>query len=55
VRIDGVDKGPTPVSVKLPAGRHTVLLTNPEFNINRTLPVVIAPNETLRKRLDFAQ
>jgi hypothetical protein len=31
-----------------------LLLTNPEFHINRSYPVVIQPNETLRKRLDFA-
>ncbi|HEX4457294.1 MAG TPA: protein kinase, partial [Polyangia bacterium] len=55
VSIDGVDHGPTPVSAKLPAGRHVVLLTNPEFKISRTLPVFIPPNETVRKRLDFAQ
>ena len=53
VRIDGVDKGPTPLSVKLPAGKHTVVLTNPEFKISRTLPVMIMPNETIRKRYDF--
>ncbi|MGZ3443866.1 MAG: PEGA domain-containing protein, partial [Polyangia bacterium] len=55
VKVDGVDKGPTPVSMKLPAGKHTVLLSNPEFKISRTLPVMILPNETTRKRLDFAQ
>jgi hypothetical protein len=53
VSVDGQDKGPTPVSIKLPAGRHTVLLSNPEFKINRTMPVLILPNETLRKKLDF--
>ena len=41
------------MSVKLPAGKHNVLLSNPEFKINRTLPVMILPNETTRKRLDF--
>jgi hypothetical protein len=55
VSIDGVVKGNTPLSIKLPAGKHTVVLTNPEFKIRRTLPVSIAPDETVRKRLDFAQ
>jgi hypothetical protein len=55
VRVDGVDKGPTPLSLKLPAGRHTVLLSNPEFHITRTLTVNVEANETVRKRLDFAQ
>ena len=53
VRIDGVDKGPTPINVKLPAGKHTVVLSNPEFKINRSLPVMIMPNETNRKRYEF--
>jgi len=53
VKIDGVDKGPTPLTVKLPAGKHTVLLTNPEFKINRTVPLMILPNETNRKRYEF--
>jgi serine/threonine-protein kinase len=55
VRIDGVDKGPTPINLKLAAGRHSVVLSNPEFKINRKLPVVILPDQTTRKRLDFAQ
>jgi hypothetical protein len=53
VKIDGVDKGPTPVSVKLQAGKHNVLLSNPEFKINRSLPVMILPNETTRKKFEF--
>jgi hypothetical protein len=53
VKIDGVDKGPTPLSIKLPAGKHTVVLSNPEFKISRSLPVMILPNETARKRFDF--
>ncbi|MGZ3426926.1 MAG: protein kinase domain-containing protein [Polyangia bacterium] len=53
VKIDGVDKGPTPLSVKLPAGKHNVVLTNPEFKINRSVPVMILPNQTERKRYDF--
>jgi serine/threonine protein kinase len=53
VKIDGVDKGPTPINIKLPAGKHTVVLTNPEFKINRSLPVMIMPNEVNRKRFDF--
>ena len=53
VKIDGQDKGPTPLRVTLQAGKHTVLLSNPEFKINRSMPVMILPNETLRKKLDF--
>jgi serine/threonine protein kinase len=54
VIIDGTDRGTTPLKVKLPAGPHTLLLVNPEFHINRSYSVTIQPNETLRKRLDFA-
>ena len=53
VTIDGVLKGPTPVSVKLPAGPHTVLLANPEFAITRTLQVQIVPGQIVRKKLEF--
>jgi serine/threonine protein kinase len=55
VIVDGTDRGATPLKVKLPAGPHTLLLVNPEFHINRSFPVTIQPNETLRKRLDFAE
>jgi hypothetical protein len=55
VSVDGVDKGPTPVRLQLPAGPHTVVLSNPEFHIQRTLPVELKPGETLRKKLDFAE
>jgi hypothetical protein len=53
--IDGQGRGPTPVSVKLPAGKHMVILDNPEFKIHRQLSVMVLPNETVRKKLDFAQ
>jgi hypothetical protein len=55
VTIDGVDRGPTPVSAKLPAGKHSIVLANPEFKIRRALSVTIQPNEILRKKLEFAQ
>ncbi len=53
VNIDGADKGPTPVRLTLHAGKHMVVLTNPEFKINRSLSVQINPGETVRKKLDF--
>jgi len=53
VKIDGVNRGPTPLNVKLSAGQHTVVLSNPEFKINRTVPVVVMPNQTTKKRYDF--
>jgi hypothetical protein len=55
VAVDGVDRGQTPIDVKLAAGRHTLTLTNPDFHIKRQLSVTVTPNETVRKKLDFSQ
>jgi serine/threonine protein kinase len=55
VAIDGVDKGQTPLSLTLPAGKHAVTLTNPDYKIKRALTVTILPNETVRKKLDFTE
>ncbi|HEY2748771.1 MAG TPA: serine/threonine-protein kinase [Polyangia bacterium] len=54
VTVDGQARGTTPISVKLKAGAHQVLLANPEYKIKRTLAVDIEPNQTVRKSLDFA-
>ena len=53
VSIDGHGRGPTPLKVTLPAGRHTLLLTNPEFSIRRSVEVVIQRGQELRKKFDF--
>ncbi len=53
VVIDKIDRGQTPLTLKLPAGPHAVVLTNGEFKVKRSLSIVITPNETTRKRLDF--
>jgi len=55
VTIDGVEHGQTPINLALPAGKHTVMLTNPDYKIRRQLQVTITPNETLRKKLDFTE
>ncbi len=54
VAVDGQPRGTTPVSVKLKAGEHEVVLTNAEFHIRRALSVEIEPNQVVRKKLDFA-
>ncbi len=54
VTVDGQARGTTPISVKLKAGAHEVVLANPEFKIKRTLAVEIEANQTVRKSLDFA-
>ena len=54
VTVDGQARGTTPLSLKLKAGGHQVLLTNPDYKIKRTLAVDVEPNQTVRKSLDFA-
>jgi serine/threonine-protein kinase len=54
VSVDGVPRGQTPLSrIPLPAGRHNVLLTHPDF---RPYPrrVTIRPGETLRLVVDLS-
>jgi serine/threonine protein kinase len=53
VTIDKQDRGQTPLTTKLAAGPHTLVLTNAEFKVKRSLTITIEPNQTLRKRLDF--
>jgi hypothetical protein len=55
VTIDGVEKGSTPLGIWLPAGPHTVVLTNDEFKIIRTLSVMVIANQTVRKNLALTQ
>jgi hypothetical protein len=54
VAVDGQARGTTPLSLKLKAGAHEVVLANPDYKIKRTLAVDIEPNQTVRKSLDFA-
>lgn len=52
VRVGGRSLGNTPViNARLPAGTHTLRLTNPEQSINRVYRVRIRPGETTTKRL----
>jgi serine/threonine protein kinase len=53
VAVDGVTQGPTPIQVKLAAGNHTVRLRNSRFHIDKSEQVVVAPNQTVRRRVDF--
>ncbi|MGZ3427360.1 MAG: PEGA domain-containing protein, partial [Polyangia bacterium] len=55
VAIDGVDRGPTPLRLELPAGAHVVELTNAEFHVARRITVTIHARETVRKSLDFGE
>ena len=54
VYVDGRRIGNTPqMNIRLPAGRHTITLVNPDFNIRERVTVTIAPGgtETLIRRL----
>jgi hypothetical protein len=53
ITIDGQARGSTPINLKLKAGNHEVVLSNPDYHIKRTLSVDIQPNQTVRKKLDF--
>jgi hypothetical protein len=54
VMVDGQARGTTPLSLKLKAGAHDIVLANPEYKIRRSLSVDIEANQTVRKSLDFA-
>jgi PEGA domain len=54
VAVDGQARGTTPLSLKLKAGAHEVVLANPDYKIRRSLAIDIEPNQTVRKSLDFA-
>ncbi len=52
VRLGNRDLGTTPlIRVELPAGTHTLQLTNPEQDIDESYRVTIRPGETLVRRL----
>jgi hypothetical protein len=55
VAVDGVERGQTPLNLKLPAGKHTVTVTNPDYHIKRQIAVTIKANEIARKKLDFSE
>jgi serine/threonine-protein kinase len=52
VSLGGRNLGETPlVRVRLPAGRHTLHLANPEAGIAESYSVEITPGETTTRRL----
>jgi hypothetical protein len=55
VTVDGVERRQTPLNLTLPAGKHTVLLANPEYKIRRQLSISLAPGESVKKKLDFTE
>ncbi|HTM21508.1 MAG TPA: PEGA domain-containing protein, partial [Kofleriaceae bacterium] len=53
VTIDGASAGFTPVTRKLPAGRHKVRLKNSELNRTDSATVTIHPGKTERISRDW--
>lgn len=47
VTVDGQPKGDVPVHLKLPAGPHTLKLTNSETKYSEKLKVEILENQTV--------
>jgi serine/threonine protein kinase len=48
--IDGRPAGNTPqMNLQLPAGSHTVKLTNPQFGLTKTIKIQIQPGQTVTK------
>jgi serine/threonine-protein kinase len=55
VSIDGKLIGNTPqMNLQLPAGTHTVVLSNPEFGVTKSLVVTIKPDETVTRVITLA-
>jgi serine/threonine protein kinase len=52
VKIDGHDRGPTPIRINLPAGQHRVVLDNDEFAMHRRLTVTVPPHDVVRVHVD---
>ncbi|NUP05360.1 MAG: serine/threonine protein kinase [Polyangiaceae bacterium] len=54
VTVDGVPRGSTPLgAISLPAGTHTVVVTNPELGASRSASVKVQPNKTASVRFDL--
>ena len=47
ISIDGKKYGDTPKTIQMPAGKHTVRLTNDENGYNESVSVVVEPNQTV--------
>ncbi len=49
VRVDGTDRGTTPIiGLKLPAGRHRAVFSNPELGVSKKRNFVVRAGETTR-------
>lgn len=56
VSVDGTTYGATPIKdISLAAGVHTVVMSNPAFNLRLKKKVKVRPGQTLRLRERFAK
>jgi hypothetical protein len=56
IYIEGESKGPTPLAgLRLPVGKYSVKLVNPELKSEKTVEVKIEPNETAKVVVDMKQ
>ena len=53
VTIDGADAGTTPVTRKVRAGKHTLVLENEEQGLKKTMTVTVSPDQTETVRVDL--
>lgn len=55
VFVDGKDFGKEPVTLKLPAGRNTLVLENPDLPLRRVVSIDVKPNSASEERFRFAK
>ena len=56
VLIDGKKVGQTPlVPIRVPAGKHTVVLINESLNVRRSYPVTVSPAKTTELKITLGQ
>lgn len=52
VRVDGWKVGLTPLhAIELPAGRHELLLVNPQQKLEKTMVITLKPGESRRLKV----
>lgn len=56
VYIDDEERGTTPLAgIRLPAGEHQLVLTNPKLDIKKRVKVLIRPDDTTRVMIDLGK
>jgi eukaryotic-like serine/threonine-protein kinase len=56
VFLNGKSIGHTPImNYSVPAGRHTLTFVNEQFNVRKTVPVTVAPDESVKRSVDLTE